>query len=280
MRRVIEPTKVLNAECRRRGLPIVWTRHGTRGIGDGGPFMAKRVLLREGGLRIGTWGYEILDELGRPPGGLAGREDPPVGVLPDQSGADPARARRRDGDPHRGAHEPVRRSDVQGRALPRLQADRGRGVRRHGDAPSPRSRDRDDPRRLGTGEHARADARGAPRLPGSPATREEGTVGTIGSQFLAQDFEECVASVQKAEEAGYSHAWFVDSQLLWQDCFVYMTHALAADRAHRRRHGRDEPVHAPRDDAPRASSRPSPGSTRGASRSASGGATARCGRWA
>ncbi len=53
-------------------------------------------------------------------------------------------------------------------------------------------------------------------------------MGTIGSQFLAQDFEECIASVQKAEEAGYSHAWFVDSQLLWQDCFVYMTHALAA----------------------------------------------------
>jgi alkanesulfonate monooxygenase SsuD/methylene tetrahydromethanopterin reductase-like flavin-dependent oxidoreductase (luciferase family) len=53
-------------------------------------------------------------------------------------------------------------------------------------------------------------------------------LGTIGSQFLAQDFEECVASVQKAEEAGYSHAWFVDSQLLWQDCFVYIAHALAA----------------------------------------------------
>jgi ureidoacrylate peracid hydrolase len=63
MQRVIEPTKVLNAECRRRGVPIVWTRHGTRGIEDGGPFMAKRVLLREGGLRIDTWGYEIIDEL-------------------------------------------------------------------------------------------------------------------------------------------------------------------------------------------------------------------------
>ncbi|MDX6562736.1 MAG: ureidoacrylate peracid hydrolase [Gaiellales bacterium] len=63
MQRVIEPTKVLNAECRRRGVPIVWTRHGTRGIEDGGPFMAKRVLLREGGLRIDTWGYEIVDEL-------------------------------------------------------------------------------------------------------------------------------------------------------------------------------------------------------------------------
>jgi nicotinamidase-related amidase len=63
MRRVIEPTNVLNAECRLRGVPIVWTRHGTRGISDGGPFMAKRLLLKEGGLRQGTWGYEILDEL-------------------------------------------------------------------------------------------------------------------------------------------------------------------------------------------------------------------------
>lgn len=53
-------------------------------------------------------------------------------------------------------------------------------------------------------------------------------MATIGSQFLAQDFDECIASVRKAEQAGYSHAWFVDSQLLWQDCFVYMTHSLAA----------------------------------------------------
>ena len=63
MQRVIEPTKVLNAECRRRGVPIIWTRHGSRGIADGGAFMAKRVLLSEGGLRTGTWGYEIIDEL-------------------------------------------------------------------------------------------------------------------------------------------------------------------------------------------------------------------------
>ena len=67
MRRVIEPTKVLNAECRRRGVPIVWTRHGTRGVEDGGPFMAKRVLLLEGGLRRDTWGYELLDELAPQP---------------------------------------------------------------------------------------------------------------------------------------------------------------------------------------------------------------------
>jgi alkanesulfonate monooxygenase SsuD/methylene tetrahydromethanopterin reductase-like flavin-dependent oxidoreductase (luciferase family) len=53
-------------------------------------------------------------------------------------------------------------------------------------------------------------------------------MGTIGSQFMCQDFEECIASVRQAEEAGYSHAWFIDSQILWQDCFVYMTSALAA----------------------------------------------------
>lgn len=63
MRRVVEPTKRLNDECRKRGVPIVWTRHGTKGIEDGGPFMRKRVLLLEGGLRQDTWGYEILDEL-------------------------------------------------------------------------------------------------------------------------------------------------------------------------------------------------------------------------
>jgi nicotinamidase-related amidase len=63
MQRVIEPTKVLNEECRRRGVPILWTRHGSHGIDDGGSFMAKRVLLREGGLRIGTWGYEVIDEM-------------------------------------------------------------------------------------------------------------------------------------------------------------------------------------------------------------------------
>ena len=62
MQRVIEPTKTLNEECRRRGVPLVWTRHGTRGIGDGGPFMEIRALIRDGGLRQGTWGYEILDE--------------------------------------------------------------------------------------------------------------------------------------------------------------------------------------------------------------------------
>ncbi|MEZ5100215.1 MAG: cysteine hydrolase [Thermoleophilia bacterium] len=63
LRRVIEPTKALNEECRRRGVPIIWTRHGTRGVEDGGPFMLKRKILLDGGLRKDTWGYEVLEDL-------------------------------------------------------------------------------------------------------------------------------------------------------------------------------------------------------------------------
>jgi nicotinamidase-related amidase len=63
MQRVVEPAKELVGECRRRGIPVVWTRHGTHGVEDGGPFMELRPALRQGGLRTGTWGYEILAEL-------------------------------------------------------------------------------------------------------------------------------------------------------------------------------------------------------------------------
>ena len=34
--------------------------------------------------------------------------------------------------------------------------------------------------------------------------------------------------MQAAERAGYERAWLVDGQMLWQDLYVYMTHALAA----------------------------------------------------
>ncbi len=63
MRRVIEPVKELVAACRAHGVPVIWTRHGTHGLEDGGQFMQLRPVLRDGGLRIGTWGYEILAEL-------------------------------------------------------------------------------------------------------------------------------------------------------------------------------------------------------------------------
>jgi len=63
MRRTIEPLKQLIVNCRATNIPIVWTRHGTRGLEDGGPFMRLRPFLAEGGLRQGTWGYEVLEEL-------------------------------------------------------------------------------------------------------------------------------------------------------------------------------------------------------------------------
>ena len=49
----------------------------------------------------------------------------------------------------------------------------------------------------------------------------------IGAQYLPEDFETCMESIQAAEEAGYGFAWFVDSQLLWHDVYVYMTSTLA-----------------------------------------------------
>ncbi len=63
MRRVIEPTLRLNAAARAKGIPMIWTRHGTRGLVDGGPFMALRPFLHEGGLRQNTWGYQVIEEL-------------------------------------------------------------------------------------------------------------------------------------------------------------------------------------------------------------------------
>ncbi len=63
MRRVIEPTQRLVAASRAARVPVIWTRHGTRGVDDGGPFMQLRPFLRDGGLRRGTWGYDIHDDL-------------------------------------------------------------------------------------------------------------------------------------------------------------------------------------------------------------------------
>jgi nicotinamidase-related amidase len=62
MRRVIEPTRRLLADARGAGVPVVWTRHGYKDGSDGGPFMELRPFLRDGGLRQGTWGYEIHDD--------------------------------------------------------------------------------------------------------------------------------------------------------------------------------------------------------------------------
>jgi ureidoacrylate peracid hydrolase len=64
MQRIIEPTKELVKVARESKIPLVWTRHGTRGDVDAGPFFKLRPFLMEGGLRQGTWGYEVLDGLG------------------------------------------------------------------------------------------------------------------------------------------------------------------------------------------------------------------------
>ncbi|HJN61764.1 MAG TPA: LLM class flavin-dependent oxidoreductase [Alphaproteobacteria bacterium] len=50
----------------------------------------------------------------------------------------------------------------------------------------------------------------------------------IGAQFLCEDFPVYLESVKKAESQGYARAWVVDSQMLWEDAYVYMTHALSA----------------------------------------------------
>jgi ureidoacrylate peracid hydrolase len=63
MRRMIEPTASLVGEARARGVPVVWTRHGFRDARDAGTLFQLRPFLRDGGLRVGTWGYEILAEL-------------------------------------------------------------------------------------------------------------------------------------------------------------------------------------------------------------------------
>jgi ureidoacrylate peracid hydrolase len=63
MRRVIEPTKRLVAAARSAEIPVVWTRHGYRDARDAGPFLELRPFLKEGGLRLGTWGFELYAEL-------------------------------------------------------------------------------------------------------------------------------------------------------------------------------------------------------------------------
>jgi nicotinamidase-related amidase len=63
MRRVIEPTKRVVEAARRAEAPVIWTRHGFRDERDAGPFIQLRPFLRDGGLRLGTWGFDLLDEL-------------------------------------------------------------------------------------------------------------------------------------------------------------------------------------------------------------------------
>ena len=63
MRRVVEPTRRLLEAVRASDVPVIWTRHGFRDATDAGPFFELRPFLHDGGLRLGTWGFEIYDEL-------------------------------------------------------------------------------------------------------------------------------------------------------------------------------------------------------------------------
>lgn len=63
MRASIEPTKRLVRAARDRRVPVSWTRHSYRTMRDAGPFIEHRPFLKDGGLRQGTLGYEILAEL-------------------------------------------------------------------------------------------------------------------------------------------------------------------------------------------------------------------------
>ena len=80
-----------------------------------------------------------------------------------------------------------------------------------------------------------------------------------------------------AEELGYSHLWFADSQMLWSDC--YATMALAATRTERIKIGTGVAVAGTRSSAP-SPQRPTPRSTgwrRGGCSAASAPATRRTG---
>ena len=121
MRRVIEPTHELVRAARAAGAPLIWTRHGFRGAEDGGPFFELRPFLAEGGLRLDTWGFDLLDDFDVRPRGLDRREEPPQRLLQHEARARAARAEGGDRAGHGRPHQPVRRRHQQGRDVPRLQ---------------------------------------------------------------------------------------------------------------------------------------------------------------
>ena len=49
----------------------------------------------------------------------------------------------------------------------------------------------------------------------------------LGAYFLPVDFPVYLRSVKVADEVGYATAWVPDSQMIWQDPYVYMARGLA-----------------------------------------------------
>ena len=56
-------TDKVEASKQGAGVPVVWTQHGYRDTRDAGPFLELRPFLRDSGLRLGTWGFELYPEL-------------------------------------------------------------------------------------------------------------------------------------------------------------------------------------------------------------------------
>ncbi len=92
MRRTIEPIKELVSVCHERGVPIIWTRHGFRDADEGGWIVALRPFLQDGGLRRGTWGYEVLEELDPRDDDRYVEKTRLSAFYPDRSGAEAPRA--------------------------------------------------------------------------------------------------------------------------------------------------------------------------------------------
>lgn len=63
MQASIAPIQALVAAARAAGAPILWTQHGFRDGTDAGVFAGLRPFLKGGGLRKGSWGYEIAPEM-------------------------------------------------------------------------------------------------------------------------------------------------------------------------------------------------------------------------
>jgi alkanesulfonate monooxygenase SsuD/methylene tetrahydromethanopterin reductase-like flavin-dependent oxidoreductase (luciferase family) len=50
----------------------------------------------------------------------------------------------------------------------------------------------------------------------------------LGAYFFPVEFDTYLESVVHADRCGYSRAWIPDSQMIWQDVYVYLTRGLAA----------------------------------------------------
>ena len=63
MQKSIEPVRALVAAAREQDVPVIWTQHGFRDGTDAGVFATLRDFMKQGGLRKGTWGYELIGEM-------------------------------------------------------------------------------------------------------------------------------------------------------------------------------------------------------------------------